>query len=212
MTPPTDASDPQRTCAACRRSAPADTLLRFVLQPGTDLLFVDPFQKIPGRGAYTCPSLACVKQALKSGFARSFQQAVQGHLPTLLQQIVASSIKRITHLISLSRRSGQLMLGHSQVELALRQNQGELLLLASDASLGVQRKFQQWAERLQIPTRHLMSKDSLGHLIGRPTCSLLLVLEAGFARPLQAEIDRHDLWFPHTLDPPLSPTEPRSPS
>ena len=63
---------PVRTCAGCGRKAPQEELLRFgardgVLTPG----------RAAGRGAYTCPRLACFERALaRRAFNRILKQNV----------------------------------------------------------------------------------------------------------------------------------------
>ena len=50
---------PQRTCAGCGRKAPQAELLRFAARDG----HLVPGRREPGRGAYTCPRLACFERA-----------------------------------------------------------------------------------------------------------------------------------------------------
>jgi uncharacterized protein len=67
-------SAPIRTCAGCGRKAPQTELLRFVARNGT--LLHAP--KGPGRGAYTCPRLACFERAAaRRAFNRSLRQTVR---------------------------------------------------------------------------------------------------------------------------------------
>ena len=53
---------PARTCVVCRETRPKRELTRLVHMPeGT--LQVDPGGKMPGRGAYLCPKIACWQEA-----------------------------------------------------------------------------------------------------------------------------------------------------
>lgn len=54
---------PTRTCLACRRTGDKPTLVRLAVVGGT--VTVDPLARTPGRGAYLCPSRACLEQALR---------------------------------------------------------------------------------------------------------------------------------------------------
>jgi predicted RNA-binding protein YlxR (DUF448 family) len=66
-------NDPTRTCAGCGRKAPQAELLRFVALDGT--LTHSP--KGPGRGVYTCTSLACFERAReRRAFARTLRRTV----------------------------------------------------------------------------------------------------------------------------------------
>ena len=65
---------PIRTCVGCGRKAPQAELLRFTAPDG--VLQRDP--KGPGRGAYTCPRLACFERAAtRRAFARTLRLNVQ---------------------------------------------------------------------------------------------------------------------------------------
>jgi predicted RNA-binding protein YlxR (DUF448 family) len=67
-------SEPVRTCAGCGRKAPQAELLRFVARDGV----VEHSPKGPGRGVYTCRSLACFERAReRRAFNRTLRQTVQ---------------------------------------------------------------------------------------------------------------------------------------
>lgn len=64
---------PIRTCVACRQSRPKRELLRIVRGPDGSVGF-DPTGKRSGRGAYICPSLACLERAQKG---RQLERALE---------------------------------------------------------------------------------------------------------------------------------------
>ena len=67
-------SEPQRRCAGCGRRAPQRELLRFAAREGV----LVAGRREPGRGAYTCRSLACFERAADRGmFARVLRQQVR---------------------------------------------------------------------------------------------------------------------------------------
>lgn len=55
---------PIRTCIGCRFKYPQNTLIRFVCLTG-EALEMEELQKLPGRGAYVCPSKSCIENAFK---------------------------------------------------------------------------------------------------------------------------------------------------
>jgi predicted RNA-binding protein YlxR (DUF448 family) len=55
---------PQRTCIGCKTVRPKKELIRIVRTPENEVL-IDPTGKKSGRGAYICPSLACLELAFK---------------------------------------------------------------------------------------------------------------------------------------------------
>ncbi len=63
-----------RRCAGCGRRAPQRELLRFASRDG----ILVAGREEPGRGAYTCRSLACFEQAAAGGtFARVLRRQVR---------------------------------------------------------------------------------------------------------------------------------------
>jgi predicted RNA-binding protein YlxR (DUF448 family) len=63
-----------RCCAGCGRRAPQRELLRFVARDGVLVAGRDA----PGRGAYTCRSLACFERAAeRGGFPRVLREPVR---------------------------------------------------------------------------------------------------------------------------------------
>jgi uncharacterized protein len=64
---------PERTCAGCGRKAPQRELLRFAVRDGR----LVAGRREPGRGAYTCPRLACFERARsRRAFNRVLKQTV----------------------------------------------------------------------------------------------------------------------------------------
>lgn len=67
---------PQRSCIGCRSVRDKGDLVRVVRTPD-DRFVMDPTGKAAGRGAYLCPSPACLDAAVKrKSFDRAFRQAV----------------------------------------------------------------------------------------------------------------------------------------
>jgi predicted RNA-binding protein YlxR (DUF448 family) len=66
-------SDPQRRCVGCGRRAPQRELLRFVVRAAA----LQPGAGEPGRGAYTCRSLACFERAVAQ---RAFNRTLRANV------------------------------------------------------------------------------------------------------------------------------------
>jgi len=56
---------PMRQCMGCRERKPKKELIRVVRSPEGEV-GLDFKGKAPGRGAYVCPSLECLKKAIRS--------------------------------------------------------------------------------------------------------------------------------------------------
>ncbi len=67
---------PMRQCVGCREMKPKIELIRVVKSPEGQIS-LDFRGKAPGRGAYVCPDMACLKRAIKSkALERGFETAI----------------------------------------------------------------------------------------------------------------------------------------
>ncbi|MEO8689026.1 MAG: YlxR family protein [Solirubrobacteraceae bacterium] len=67
--------DPERTCVGCRRHSPQSALHRFANVSGE--VVPDPERRLPGRGAWLHPDLACFDRAQSGrGFNRALRAPV----------------------------------------------------------------------------------------------------------------------------------------
>jgi uncharacterized protein len=69
---------PIRTCIACRTSGGKRGLLRVVRLPGEGGVVLDPIGKKSGRGAYVCPTAACVALVLKQ---KRLERSLKASIP-----------------------------------------------------------------------------------------------------------------------------------
>ena len=77
---------PLRQCAGCREMKPKKELVRVVRAPDGGIS-LDFRGKAPGRGAYVCPDLACLRAARKAKrFERSFSCAIPAEVYDKLEQ------------------------------------------------------------------------------------------------------------------------------
>ena len=68
---------PMRQCLGCREMKPKRELIRVVRSPEGEIS-LDFKGKAPGRGAYICPSPACLKQVIK---AKALERAFSTQIP-----------------------------------------------------------------------------------------------------------------------------------
>ncbi|WP_338751462.1 YlxR family protein [Janibacter alittae] len=73
---------PIRTCIGCRGRDSRSTLLRIVVvtdDRGSTTATPDPRRRVPGRGAWLHPDIACLELALRRrAFSRAFRRPVAG--------------------------------------------------------------------------------------------------------------------------------------
>ena len=67
---------PLRQCIGCGEMKSKKEMIR-VIKTAEDQILLDATGRINGRGAYLCPSMECLKKAVKSrGLERSFKMAI----------------------------------------------------------------------------------------------------------------------------------------
>lgn len=80
---------PMRQCVGCREMKPKKELVRVVKSPEGEIS-MDLRGKAPGRGAYVCRSLECLRRAIKSralerGFDTTIPQEIYDRLERELE-------------------------------------------------------------------------------------------------------------------------------
>ncbi len=186
---------PQRSCVACRKVADKKQLLRFVLAPDGRVV-VDYRQQLPGRGLYTCLSRQCLEQAVKkNGFRRiSCSQHESIDLKQLYTQLQWALEQRISGLIRMARKSGQLVAGSNQVLDAIKgRTPISIIVVATDISENMGQKIERVACRHQVMFFRHFDKALLGHMIGKEERSVVAVINGALARSLMSELDRYEL-------------------
>lgn len=76
---------PQRQCLGCREMKAKKELIRVVRGPTEDIS-LDFKGKLPGRGAYLCPSTTCLKRVRKSkALERAFSLPIPDEIYNALE-------------------------------------------------------------------------------------------------------------------------------
>ena len=58
-------------------------------------------------------------------------------------------------------------------------------MIAADAQQETKRKFEELADRYDVPVAHLLTRDALGACLGKEYRAVAALLDAGFAKRLQ---------------------------
>ena len=80
---------PMRMCVGCREMKPKMTLLR-VVKPQDGDARIDRTGKAPGRGAYVCDDIECLKKAQKS---RALERALECRIDEAVFEQLRSQIQ-----------------------------------------------------------------------------------------------------------------------
>lgn len=184
-----ETAGPQRTCLGCRKVFDRSQLVRYVCAPDGSLL-VDYRGKLPGRGAYTCPKLTCIRQAVsKRQFDRALRvsglavtvDALQGQLQSALRD-------RLVALVGMARKASQIVSGSNLVLAALDDPRRlAAIMLTEDISPGVAGKINAKAHGRGVPCLCFGTKAELGQLLGRSESSVAALLKGRLAEAFLAE-------------------------
>ncbi|MCX6375287.1 MAG: YlxR family protein [Armatimonadetes bacterium] len=79
-----------RSCVACRTSGDKRNLVRVVRTASGEVL-VDSTGKMPGRGAYLCPSAECLRKALKE---KRLTRALRSEIPDEVVRLLEKTVQQ----------------------------------------------------------------------------------------------------------------------
>lgn len=128
-----DRETADRRCLVTGEVQPKYGLIRFIAGPD-GMVVPDLAEKLPGRGFWLTADRTILDKAIAKGlFARGAkaQVNVSDDLPALIE---AGLARRVTDLISLSRKAGRAVAGFEKVKDWLAQGRAKVLLQASDGS------------------------------------------------------------------------------
>lgn len=99
----------------------------------------------------------------------------------------------ILHLLGLAKKAGRLEIGEEPVGAACRSRQAKLLLLAADSAPNTRRRAAHFGEAgnvlwLETP----FDKEELGFILGRSSCAMLALTDAGFSAALVEKLAARD--------------------
>ncbi len=164
-------SGPERTCIVTRQKGTPDTMIRFVVGPGT-VVVPDIRRKLPGRGVWVTARASSVAEAVRRrAFARSFKAQVQASetLPAEIDRLLAEDC---LHSLSLANKAGQVVTGTGKVETAIGAGRVLALVHAGDGSADGKRKLDRSLNRSvpggsTEPPIELFRSDQLDLALGK---------------------------------------------
>jgi predicted RNA-binding protein YlxR (DUF448 family) len=167
---------------------PQKEMLRIVGNPEGAAAF-DLAGRLPGRGAYVCPTLSCLSDLSASSLRHVLKRNVSLAPFEELRGTLQSSIERqIEGLLSIGLKAGKVVYGADAVAAARASGAGALLITACDAADRTVSRFSRIGAGISV--RSVLGRSALGHLFGRSSVSVVLVTSAGIARRLELMADR----------------------
>lgn len=177
-----------RTCLGCRARRPRAELIRIVRGPDGRACF-DLEGRLPGRGAWFCPSPACLEALAPGALGHVLRAPVQLPPASARRQDLAAALgRRVANLLTMARRMRGVTFGQTGVRALLDQGRCRLLLLAGDLPTDTAAS---WARRAgSVAVRTVPDAHSLGALCGRGPVDVAAVTVEGLAASLLQATDR----------------------
>lgn len=180
-------------CIVTREVRDEAELVRFVRGPDGAVV-PDIDRKLPGRGVWVSLSRERVAEAVKrKAFARGLADS---KADPALPDLVADLLRRAAlAYLSLAKKAGALVAGNAKVEALVASGKARLLLHASDAAPGGQRKLDQIAG-LETATVRLFTSDEMSLALGRSNVIHAAVTGGGIAEKLLSAARRAEAYDP----------------
>ncbi len=177
---------PLRRCLVTRESLARETMLRFVVGPGSEIVF-DCTATLPGRGMWLSASGNVVDTAIKRGvFARAAKTPVRV-APDLRGVITARLLARVSDLLGLARRGGAAISGFEKAREWLLSGKAALVVQAADGSAEERARFIGGRE-LAVVTP--LTAARLGQIFGRDHAVHVAIASGKLARMIEIEAAR----------------------
>ncbi|MBM7716445.1 ribosomal protein L7Ae-like RNA K-turn-binding protein [Bacillus thermophilus] len=89
-------------------------------------------------------------------------------------------------LLGLAHRARKVVSGEELVVKEIQSGRAKLVILAKDASHNTAKKIKDKCQYYHVPLRHVDTRKTLGHAIGKDARVVAAILEAGFAEKIAA--------------------------
>ena len=96
---------------------------------------------------------------------------------------------KVISLLGLAERAGKIASGEFAAEKAVKTGKAYLVIVAEDASDNTRKKFSDMCKYYQVPLACYAQKELLGHGSGKELRASLAVLDSGFAKAIEKQLD-----------------------
>ena len=88
---------------------------------------------------------------------------------------------RLRSMIGIAQKAGRLVSGEFAAESSVKSGEAKLVIIAGDASGNTKKLFYNKCKYYGVPVLEVMTKEELGHSIGREYRAVAAVLDKGIA-------------------------------
>lgn len=96
---------------------------------------------------------------------------------------------KVISLLGLAERAGKIASGEFAAEKAVKTGKAFLVVVAEDASANTKKKFKDMCQYYQVSFACYAEKETLGRGIGKELRASLAVLDSGFAKAIEKQMD-----------------------
>lgn len=96
---------------------------------------------------------------------------------------------RVLSLIGLATKAGKCASGEFMTENETKSGKAALVIVAEDASDNTKKKFRDMCKFYEVPIYFYGDKDTLGHAMGKEFRASLAILDEGFAKGIQKQLE-----------------------
>jgi len=180
--------EPGRTCLGCRLQRPRAELIRIVRGPDGAGCF-DLEGRLPGRGAWVCPSPGCLDAIAPGALSHVLRAPVSLAAPAERRRELSEVYgRRLANLLTMARRMRGVTVGPTGVRAALAEGRARLVLIADGMSADAAAS---WAARsAAVPVRTGLDAAALGVLFGRGPVEVAAITVEGHAASILQATDR----------------------
>ena len=185
----------ERRCVLTGDTAPADRLIRLVVDPEGQLV-PDVAERLPGRGVWVGADRRQLQEAIARGqlarqASRSLKRTIRADaVPAdLADRIDALMAQRCLSRLGMELKAGRLVTGFEKVRSGLARGRFGVLIQASDAMPAGRAKLA-GSIPAGLPVIDLFCRDQLGLALGRENVVHAAVNSGGAAERLVAEAER----------------------
>ena len=171
---------PQRKCLGCNEMKDKKALLRVVRSPEGEVS-LDLTGKKNGRGAYVCPDKECITKAVKE---KRLERALEKPIGEDVLKQLLEDFENVAFALGLAQKAGKTASGDVAVRAALKSGKVKVLVLAQDAAPNSKKEIYFLAEMAGVQVIELLTRNELGHAIGKGPRIAVAITDANFANML----------------------------
>lgn len=165
-----------------------------VIKTAEDEIMLDATGRKNGRGAYLCPSMECLKKAVKG---KDWNVPSRWPFPKRCMKLWKrrwknlADNKRLLSLVGLATRARKVVSGEFSTEKSVKSGKSHLVIVSEEASDNTKKKFTNMCTYYKVPIYLFGTKDELGHAMGQEFRASLSVEDAGFARSMVERMNKN---------------------